>query len=65
MKVRVNFRSGVFLEGDTIKDIQEQWYNLPLFSADALKKHNAYFIETLSIEDADTYEDLTNEIELL
>ena len=65
MKVRVNFRSGVFLEGDTIKDIQEQWNNLPLFSADALEEHNACFIEILSIEDAYTYEDLTNEIELL
>ena len=65
MKVRVNFRSEVFLEGDTIKDIQEQWDNLPLFSADALEEHHACFIETLTIEDADTYEDLTNEFELL
>ena len=65
MKIKVNFRSGVFLEGDTIKDIQEQWDNLPLFSADALEEHHAYFIEILTIEDADTHEDLTNEFELL
>lgn len=61
MEVRITFRSEVFLTGETMSDIVRQFNNLPLLSADALEEAHADFCEIVSVEDADTGEDLEEE----
>ena len=57
MEVRITFRSGVYIEGDTLRDIKEKWESLPLYSQDA-EKAGADFIELISVEDTDDYSNL-------
>ena len=57
MKVRITFRSEVYIEGDTLRDIKEKWESIPLYSQDA-EKADADFIELISVEDTDNYSDL-------
>lgn len=56
-RVRITFRSEVVIEGNTLVEINEKWQNMPLFSNDA-EKCGAEFIEVVSTEDADTYEEV-------
>lgn len=62
MKVRITFRSEVILEGDTLGEVSSKWEGLPIFSTEALD-NGAEFIETVSVEDADTFEDIMSEFE--
>ena len=61
MEVRITFRSEVFIKGDNMKEIKEKFEELPLYSADALENASADFCEVVSVEDAETSEDLENE----
>ena len=61
MEVRITFRSEVFIKGDNMKEIKEKFEELPLYSADALEDASADFCEVVSVEDAETHEDLENE----
>ena len=60
MEARITFRSEIYIEGKDISDIEDKFQNIPLFSADALEKYGAEFIEVVSVEDADSNKDLTN-----
>ena len=60
MKVRVTFRSEIVLEGKDLDEIKQKFEGIPLFSSAALE-NNADYIETLSVEDNDTYEDLSGQ----
>ena len=60
-EVRITFRSEVYIKGETIEEIRDKWDELGLFSADALENHYAEFVELVSVEDAETYEDLSKE----
>lgn len=57
MKLRITFRSEMYVEGETMEDCISQWERTPLYPP----KTNCSFVEISSIEDADTYEDKTNE----
>lgn len=59
MKVRITFRSEVYLEGDNLDDIRKEWENLDLYSEDALK-HSADFVELVSADDEDSGNDLVD-----
>ena len=59
-ELRITFRAEVYLTGDNLDEIKQKWEDLPLFSADALDAH-ADYVELISVEDAETYEDLTSE----
>ena len=60
-EVRITFRSEVYIKGDSLEEIKEQWEELGLFSADALEENYADFVELMSVEDAETNEDLLDE----
>lgn len=60
MEARITFRSEIYIEGKDISDIEDKFQNIPLFSADAIEKYGAEFIEVVSVEDADSNKDLTN-----
>ena len=61
MEVRIKFSADVYIKGDNMAEIREKFENMPLFSADALEEGSAEYCETLLIEDADTYDDLSQE----
>lgn len=56
MRVRFTFKMEVYVEGDTIEEIRDT-YNSIL----EIQSRTADFVETDSVEDADTYEDLWNQ----
>lgn len=60
MKVRIRFSSEIYIEGKDIADISDKWGAIELFSDEA-KRHSADYIEIESVEDADTYADVTDE----
>ena len=60
MVARITFRSEIYIEADTMDDIVEAWERIPLWSQEA-DSHNVDFVEVVSVEDANTYKDLTNE----
>lgn len=60
MELRITFRSEVYLKGDTIEEIKQKWEELPLFSADALEVAYADYVDLISVEDAETSDDLTD-----
>lgn len=57
MKLRITFRSEVYVEGKTMRDCIKQWAEMPLYHPD----NKCSLVELSSIEDADTYEDKMNE----
>ena len=59
IKVRVTFRSEVYIKGKTMEEIKDKWEELPLFSADALD-HSADIFEMVTAErvDDDSYDDV-------
>jgi rubrerythrin len=61
MEVRIKFSADVYIKGDNMAEIREKFENMPLFSAEALEEGSAEYCETLLIEDADTYDDLSHE----
>ena len=65
MEVRIKFSADVYIKGDNMAEIREKFESMPLFSADALEEGSAEYCETLLIEDADTYDDLSHEYYLI
>lgn len=57
MEVIINYRSKVYIKGDNLKEIKNKWEALNLTSQEG----NSEFVELYSVEDAETYQDLTNE----
>ena len=60
MKVRITFRSEIYIEGKDLRGIKDIFEALDL-GYDALKPYEYEFVELVSVEDADTYEDLMGE----
>lgn len=60
MEVRITFRSEIFLEGKDMKEIVEKWEDMELFSKEANEAY-ACEVEVVSVEDAETYDDLMDE----
>lgn len=60
MEVRITFRSEVFIKGETLADCAKQWEQMELFSDEA-NQHDACQIELVSVEDAETYNDILSE----
>lgn len=58
MEARITFRSEVYIKGDTLEEIKNKWFNLPLYSGEALEEAYAEYVDLVSIENADTHEDL-------
>ena len=54
LKIRITYRSEVYVEGETLEECRRKWEELDLTS----KEGNPEFVELVSVEDADTYEDL-------
>lgn len=61
MRVRITFRSEIYIEGDNIQDVAEKFQAMPLFSADALEEGFAEYIELVTIEDDESGKDLKHE----
>jgi len=59
-KVRIKFSADLIVEADTLQEARNKWENMPLWSEDA-KECGVEYSETLLIEDAETYDDLTNQ----
>ena len=62
MEVRSTFRSEIFLEGKDMKEIVSKWEDMELFSKEANEAY-ASEIEVVSVEDAETYDDLMDEFD--
>jgi len=62
MEVRITFRSEIFLEGKDMKEIVSKWEYMELFSKEANEAY-ASEIEVVSVEDAETYDDLMDEFD--
>jgi NADH:ubiquinone oxidoreductase subunit E len=62
MEVRITFRSELYLEGKDMKEIAEKWEGMELFSNEA-NCAGACEVAVVSVEDNDTYDDLTEEFE--
>ena len=58
--VRITFRSEVIIQAESIEEAKHKWEACELYSDQAKKDLCADFIEIDSIEDADTYDDLTD-----
>ena len=58
-KVRIKFSADLIIEGKNMEEVREKWENMPLFSKEA-EECCVEYSETLLIEDADTYQDLTD-----
>lgn len=52
-RVRIVFKSEIFIEGKTLNKIIEKFENMPLFSPDA-EKCDVDFVDIVSIEDMDS-----------
>lgn len=60
MEVRIKFSADIYVKGESIKEIREKFESMPLFTVEALDNFAEYG-ETLLIEDAETYQDLSDE----
>ena len=60
MEVRITFRSEIVITGETLADCAKQWEQMELFSDEA-KQHEAFQIELVSVEDAETFKDMLSE----
>lgn len=61
MDVRITFRSEVYVSGDTMDEIRDKFEDMQIFDSNAINENDAAFIELISVEDAETYEDLERE----
>lgn len=61
VEVRITFRSEVYLSGKTMQEIKDKWEALPLYSAEALEKASADFVEVVSVEEAYCHKDMMSE----
>lgn len=60
MRVRITFRSEIYLEGDSLEEIRSEWESIGLYSEEA-RAHSADFVELVSADDVDTGEELEDE----
>ena len=60
MELRITFRSEIVITGETLADCAKQWEQMELFSDEA-KQHEACQIELVSVEDAETFNDMLSE----
>lgn len=63
MTVRITFRNEIYIEGENLKEIRNKFENLPLYDIDFKddKVSDYGYCELVSVEDADSNEDLENE----
>lgn len=61
MKARITFRSEIIIEGKDISEIRDKWFKLNIYSNEA-KELGMRFIETNSVEDAETFEDIKSKL---
>ena len=64
MEVRITWRSEVYIKGDNLAEIKEKWEELnlmPIIGNDDVVGFD--FVELVSVEDADTYEDMMGDFE--
>ena len=63
MEIRITYRSEIYIKGISIKDIRETFESLNLdpLDADSSLVTDSSFIETVSVEDSNTYRDLLTE----
>ena len=63
MEVRITYRSEIYIKGDTLEEIKRKWENIDLSPIDCQEPDTPdhAFLETVSIEDADTFKSLENE----
>ena len=63
MEVRITYRSEIYIKGNTFKDIMDKYESLNLDPTDKDDESitDYGFCETISVEDADSYEDLMSE----
>ena len=62
MEVRITYRSEVTIEGDSLEEIRNKWLDADLYpkrNDEETNPEGIYpeFVELVSVEDADTYED--------
>lgn len=61
MEVRITYRSEIYIQGDTLEDIKKTWENINLDDVEHEENVTDYgFVHLTSVEDADSYEDLTS-----
>lgn len=60
VNVRLTYRAEVYIEADTLAEARDKWESMDLFSNEAMK-HDAAFVELVSVEDEETYKDLFHE----
>lgn len=60
VRVRIKFSADLVVEADSLEQANDKWMAMPLFSPEALDC-GAEFSETLLVEDADTYNDISEE----
>lgn len=60
MQVRIKFSADLIITGCDMEEVKRKWEGMPLFSQEA-KDCSAEYCETLLIEDAEDYTDLTEE----
>ena len=61
MKARITFRSEIVIEGKDISEIRDKWFKLNIYSNEA-NALGMRFIETNSVEDAETFEDIKSKL---
>lgn len=56
-QVRITFRAEVYVEGETVAECKEKFESMNIFAPESKSR----FIETVSIEDADTFKNIEEE----
>ena len=57
MEARITYRSEIIVKGDNLAEIKQKFESMNLTS----KEGNGQFVEMVSVEDYDTYRDITDE----
>ena len=60
MNVRITFRTECNIEAESLAEAKEIWVNTKVVPRDT-KNAKFEFVETVSVEDADTYQDIEHE----
>lgn len=61
MRVRITFRSEIYIEGDSLQDVRSQYESLPIYNDETVENNGLAYVEDVSVEDTETGEDLDNE----
>ena len=61
MKVRIKFEAEVYIEGKDMGEVARKWQWMPILSEYAVENASGDFCGIVSVEDAETYEDLSVE----